>query len=237
MVTQATGVPVIYDAAHAVGTRRHGKLVGNAGKASCYSFQSNKNLTTLGEGGAITTDDSEFAENVRLKKTFGYVYGPQLRVVTVGFNYRMTKPQLAVGLTQLAKIDRVNQAKRDRARQLSTLLADVAELILPPGYADDGHGAHLYVLRLNTDKVKFTRDQFRGHLKDKYGVATTLHYPVVWTWEAFASIDYDGSDCPHAIRAGDQVLSLPVFAQTSDDDLQYIAWAVKESLAELGGGK
>ena len=66
--------------------------MGGAGLASCYSFQSNKNMTTLGEGGAITTDDGDFAERVRGLKTFGYVYGgPQLRVTQIGFNYRMTK--------------------------------------------------------------------------------------------------------------------------------------------------
>ncbi len=70
------------------------------GLASCYSFQSNKNMTCLGEGGAITTNDLDFAEKVRQLKTFGYVYGgPSLRVVDIGFNYRMTKVQCAVGLT------------------------------------------------------------------------------------------------------------------------------------------
>ena len=119
-ISGETGVPVIYDAAHAVGTRFRGEPVGGRGKASCYSFQSNKNMTCLGEGGAVTTDDEDFAEQVRQLKTFGYVYGGNgTRVVRVGFNYRMTKPQYAVGLTQLAKIDRVIQDRRERMVRLT----------------------------------------------------------------------------------------------------------------------
>lgn len=232
-ITRHTGVPVIYDAAHAVGTLYRGRPIGAAGKASCYSFQSNKNITTLGEGGAVTTNDAEFAEAVRRKKTFGYVYGgPQLRVVDIGFNYRMTKAQLAVGLTQIAKARRVIGLKLAAMQRMRELLAGLEELTLPAGIAA-GHAAHLFVVRLDTAKVRFTRDALQQHLQREYQVGTAIHYPAVWTWEAFARLDYDRSDCPIAEQAGRQVLSLPVFAQSSEEDLQYIAWAVKQSIAEL----
>jgi dTDP-4-amino-4,6-dideoxygalactose transaminase len=232
-ISRQTGVPVVYDAAHAVGTRYQGRPIGAAGKASCYSFQSNKNITTLGEGGAVTTDDPEFAEMVRQKKTFGYVYGgPRLRVASIGFNYRMTKPQLAVGLTQVAKARRIIGLKLAAMKRLRDLLQDVEELILPGGIGP-GHGAHLFVIRLDTDKVRFTRDAIQAHLKQKYQVGTAIHYPAVWSWEAFAKLDYDKTGCPIAERACTQVLSLPVFAQSDDADLQYVAWALKQSLQEL----
>lgn len=231
-ITKETGVPVIYDAAHAVGTKYKGKPIGGAGKASCYSFQSNKNMTTLGEGGAVTSDDEGFAELVRQKKTFGYVYGGGgTRVVTQGFNYRLTKPQLAVGLTQLAKIDRVNQLKRDKARRLHRQLEGVEGLTLPAGVDDDGHAMHLYVARV----TGADRDAFRSHLKEQHGVATALHYPVVWSWDAFANdnIDYDANDCDIAVRACGQVVSLPVFATSSDEDIDYTAAAIRQTLKEL----
>ncbi len=231
-ISERTGIPVVYDAAHAVGTRYKDKPVGGAGKASCYSFQSNKNITTLGEGGAVTTDDADFAERVRQTKTFGYVYGPKLRVVSIGFNYRLTKPQLAVGLTQIAKAARIIRAKLAAMKKMQALLADCPELILPAGI-EDGHGAHLYVVRLDTDKVPFSRDALQKHLREKYQVGTALHYPVVWSWEAFDGLDHDGSDCPVAEKAATQVLSLPVFAQSTDEDLEYVAWSIKESIAEL----
>ena len=231
-ITKKTGIPVVYDAAHAVGTRLDGQPVGGRGKASCYSFQSNKNMTTLGEGGAVTSDDEDFAEAVRQRKTFGYVYGPKLRVVSTGFNYRMTKPQLAVGITQLAKIDRVNELKRNAMNWLNTLLNDIDEIITP-GAFDDGHAAHLYVARIDSTKVGFCRDEFRKHLGDKYKVGTGMHYPVVWDWEAFDQIDHDRSDCPVAQRVCGEVVSLPVFPNTTEDELAYITQAIKQTIVDL----
>ena len=213
-ITAETGVPVVYDAAHAVGAKYGGKGIGGAGKASCYSFQSNKNMTTLGEGGAITTDDEAFAEVVRQKKTFGFVYGgPTLRVVTQGFNYRMTKPQLATGLTQLAKIDRVNSLKREHARVLHEQLGDIPGIIRPSGIDDEGHAMHLYVIRVDSDAAGITRDELQKHLREQHQVGTAIHYPAVWDWEALANdhVDFDDSDCDVARRACGQVLSLPVF--------------------------
>ena len=230
-ISRETGVPVIYDAAHAVGTRYKGSRVGGRGKANCYSFQSNKNITTLGEGGAVTTDDPDFAELVRQKKTFGYVYGPTLRVVTIGFNYRLTQPQLAVGLTQTAKAGRVIAQKLSAMKRLHTLLGDVDEITLPVGI-EEGHGAHLYVIRVNSLNAGFSREMLQSKLK-AHGVGTAVHYPAVWSWEAFANIDHDRTDCPVAERACAEVLSLPVHPLSTDLDLKYTAWAVKQSIREL----
>lgn len=235
-LSEEYGVPVVYDAAHAVGARHRGRPLGAAGRAVCYSFQANKNITTMGEGGAVTTDDQEFAEMIRRKKTFGYVYGPELRVPTVGFNYRLTKPQLAVGLTQLAKVDRIIARRLERFEQMQRLLANVKELILPTGIKP-GHGCHLYVVRLNTDKVGFERDALRRILRDTFGVGTAVHYPAVWSWEAFADLDYDRSDCPVAEKACSQVLSLPITPATPGEDLEYIAAALKAAIRQLQGDR
>ncbi len=232
-ITRETGVPVIYDAAHAVGTRYRGQPIGGRGQAACYSFQSNKNMTCLGEGGAVTTDDEAFGEKVRQLKTFGYVYGgPTLRVASIGFNYRMNKPQYAVGLTQLAKVDRIIRDRQVRMARLNELLAGVDELILPVGHGPE-HGSHLHVVRLDTDRVPFSTAEFLAHLKNRYKVGTVKHYPAVWTWEAFQQLGYTDEGCPNAAKACEQVFSTPVFPRTSDDDLQYVAWALKQTLADL----
>lgn len=232
-ITAETGVPVIYDAAHAVGAKYQGRPIGGRGKASCYSFQSNKNITCLGEGGAVLTDDQEFAEKARQLKTFGYVYGgPSLRVASIGFNYRMTKPQYAVGITQLNKIDRVIRLRQERMLELNKLLADMPELILPVGHGAE-HGSHLHVVRLNSERVRCATAEFTAHLKGKYKVATAKHYPAVWSWEAFQQLGYTGDGCPLADRICKEVFTTPVFPTTSEDDLQYIAWAIKQSLRDL----
>lgn len=231
-ITKKYGIPVIYDAAHAVGTRYKGNGIGGVGKASCYSFQSNKNLTTLGEGGAVTTNDAEFAEKVRGLKTFGYVYGPQLRVTQIGFNYRMTKPQAATGLTQLSKIDRVIKMRLARFQRMHKLLEDVEETIRPAGITN-GHACHLYVARLNTRKVSFTRNDFLKHLKEIWQITCGNHYPAVWSWEAFEKVCYDKNDTPVTHEAVQQVMSLPIFPSTSEEDIEYIAYAIKETIATL----
>ena len=232
-ISSETGVPIVYDAAHAVGAKSKGRPVGGRGRAACYSFQSNKNMTCLGEGGAVTTSDEAFAEAVRQLKTFGYVYGgPGLRVERIGFNYRMSKVQCAVGLTQLAKVDRVIAARQQSMAELNRLLGDVDEVICPAGIGAD-HAAHLYVLRLDTDAVSFPATAFAAHLKERYKVGTAKHYPAVWSWDAFQRLGYDGQGCPTAAKACEQVLSMPVFPHTTPEDCRTIARAVKQTISDL----
>ena len=94
---------------------------------------------------------------------------------------------------------------------------------------------HLYVVRLDSTVHQFTRDDLRTRLKEEYQVGTAVHYPAVWDWEAFANdrIDHDRRDCPHAHRACREVLSLPVFPKSTADDMQYVAWAIEQSIADL----
>jgi len=231
-IAEKYSVDIIYDAAHAVCTKYKGVPVGGRGKASCYSFQSNKNMSTLGEGGAVTTDDSEFAETVRQLKTFGFIYGRPTRVVRVGFNYRMTKPQLAVGVNQMKKIDSIIARKRANFIKMNEALTGIDEVIPAPG-VDDDHGSLMHVVRLNTDNVSFTRDDMTAHLRDEWGVATVLHYPPVWSWEVMQEAGYNSVGCPEAEKACAQVMSLPVFGSTTDEDIDYVAHAMRETIYTL----
>ena len=120
---------------------------------------------------------------------------------------------------------------------MNDLLAGVDEIILPAGHGP-GHGSHLYIIRVDTDKVAFSRDTFSAHLKDAYGVATAMHYPAVWSWEAFSELGYSEAtaNCPIAAAACSQVVSLPIIPSTSPEDLEYIAWAIKQTVADLNKG-
>ena len=232
-ITAETGIPIVYDAAHAVSAKHRGEPVGGRGKASCYSFQSNKNMTMLGEGGAVTSNDDDFVEQVRQKKTFGFVYSPKTYLSSIGFNFRLTKAQYAVGITQLSKIDRVIAKRLAAFRYMHELLADVEEIVRPSAI-DDDHACHLYVTRLDTDRVGFSRDTFLQRLKGTYRVGYTIHYPAVWSWQAIADLGYNEREarCPIAAKACDQVFSLPLFPHTRREDCEYIAWAVKQSLVD-----
>jgi dTDP-4-amino-4,6-dideoxygalactose transaminase len=119
-----------------------------------------------------------------------------------------------------------------RFRQIHELLADVEEIIRPAGI-EAGHGCHLYVARLDTDKVSFTREDFLKHLKEEWQVATANHYPAVWSWEAFQKVPYDNSATPATHKAVQQVMSLPLFPSTTEEEVAYIAEAIKETIGAL----
>ena len=234
-IREKYGIPIIYDAAHAVSAKYKGRKIGKATDLSCYSFHSAKNMCTLGEGGAITTDNKEYHEKLQSLKSFGFVYGEKDDVVIPGFNYRMSKIQSAVGLTQLKKVDRVVKLRREKMRYLNALLEGVEEIITPKLLAtDDGHACHLNTLRLDEEKVSFSRDEFLQCLKKDYGVGVTVHYPPIWEWKIFRERGYDGRDTPIAAKVCRELFNPPVFPKTSVEDLDYIAWATKEVIGELG---
>lgn len=231
-ISKNYNIPVIYDAAHALNAKYKGLPIGKWGLASCYSFQSNKNMTTLGEGGAVVTNDADFAEKVRQGKTFGYVYEPQLRIVSIGFNYRMSKVQAAVGINQLAKIEKTIAKRLEKTQRLTGHLKSVSEILLPVDMNEE-HGCHLFIIQLDLDKLACDRDAFRKMLDEKFGVGTGLHYPAVWSWEVAKEFDYDNNDCPITKRVCNSVVTLPVFPNTSDEDLEYVAWSIKQLISRV----
>lgn len=233
-IKEKYGAHIVYDAAHAISARYKGRKVGNAGDLSCYSFQSNKNMSTLGEGGAVTTDNQKHHQKLQSLKSFGFVYEEKNEVIMPGFNYRMSKIQSAVGLTQLRKVSKVIALRREKMRRLNHLLEEVEEVITPrPLVTEDGHAAHLDVLRLNEKKVNFSKTDFLASLKDDYGISTAIHYPPIWEWKIFRERGYDGKQTPVASRICRELFNPPVFPKTSEEVIDYIAWAVKEAIAKL----
>jgi dTDP-4-amino-4,6-dideoxygalactose transaminase len=115
---------------------------------------------------------------------------------------------------------------------MQELLSGLDELILPASISLE-HACHLYVVRLNTDKVPFGREALRAILKDRFGVYTVVQYPAAWSWEVIQSIEHDKSHCPVAEKACEQVFSLPIFPHTPFEDLIYIKDALSISLHGL----
>jgi dTDP-4-amino-4,6-dideoxygalactose transaminase len=155
-----------------------------------------------------------------------------VNIVSTGFNYRMNKVQLAVGLTQLAKVPQIRSRRQTCMTKMDELLAAMHGIIRPSGHGPN-HGSHLYAVRLDTGKVPFSTADLRNHLKETYQIGTVVHYPVVWSWDAFKEIEHDKAGCPEAEKACNQIFSLPIFPDTSDDDLEYIAWSIQQSLSTL----
>jgi dTDP-4-amino-4,6-dideoxygalactose transaminase len=231
------GVKVVYDAAHAVGTLYKGRKIGAAGEMSVYSFQSNKNMSTLGEGGMTTTANAEHYARLQRIKSFGFQYGKVDDVLEWGTNCRMSKLQSAVGLTQLKKVDETVRIRHQYARHLSQQLADAPEIITP--FDDGTHFCpyHLYLLRFNDELAHAPRESFLKVLNEKYKVETKIHYPPLWGFSFYRNLGYGPEGTPVAAQVLRQLFNVPVFPRMCLEEIDYIAWAIRQSIVDLRRGR
>jgi len=210
------GLVVIEDAAQAHGASINGKKVGSFG-TGCFSFYPTKNMTTA-EGGMVTSDDDQVAERVRLLRNHGmkrrYYHD------CLGYNFRMTDLQAALGLAQLAKLEVFNEKRIANARYLTEHLRDV--VITPQVKEGYRHVFHQYTIR-----VKGDRDKIIEQL-GKRGIGTGIYYPLpVHKQSIYQELGY--TDClPVAEAMSREVLALPVHPALARDDLDRIVQAVSE---------
>lgn len=207
------GLVVIEDACQAHGAMVHGQKVGSFG-VGCFSFYPTKNITTA-EGGMITTDDGELADRARLIRS----HGQRQRYYheTIGYNFRMTEIQAAIGQVQLGKLEQFIQSRRANAQYLTQRLKDV---IIPREAPACRHVYHQYVIR-----VPDGRDRLAEQLRDR-GIATGIYYPLpVHKQVAYQQLGYD-HHLPVAERACREVLALPVHPALTREDLDKIVEGV-----------
>jgi len=213
---------VVEDACQAHGAEYRGQRAGSMG-TGCFSFYPTKNITT-GEGGMITTDDGQIAEKCRAIRQHGMrrrYYHDEL-----GFNFRMTDVHAAIGLAQLQKLERFNQARIANARFLSEHLRGVVVPTVPEGYR---HVFHQYTIRVPGGR----RDAVLEGLRER-GIGTGVYYPVpVHKQTVYLERGYEVT-LPEAERAAAEVLSLPVHPGLSGDDLEAIVAAVNELCGGAG---
>lgn len=207
---------VIEDACQSHGAEYHGKRVGSFG-TGCFSLYPTKNITSA-EGGMITTDDEEIAERCRIIRQHGMrqrYYHDEM-----GFNFRMTDVHAAIGLAQLQKLERFNEARIANARFFNEHLVEVTTPIVPEGYR---HVFHQYTIRVADGR----RDAVLDGLKEK-GIGTGVYYPLpVHRQRVYMERGYEDA-FPEAERAAAEVLSLPVHPGLSGADLEMIVAAVNE---------
>ncbi len=224
-IAEKYGLIVIEDAAQAHGATCNGNLVGSMGDMACFSFYPTKNMTTS-EGGIITTNDEELAENARIFRAHGA--GIRYHHSDIGFNFRMTDISAAIGLAQLDKIDEFNCKRIENAAYLNEGLKDVDGVITP--YCADGskHVYHQYTIRVE----KGDRDDWVDIIND-CGVGTGIHYPIpLYNQPIYKKLGIEGY-CPNAELAADNVISLPVHPSLTKEDLNLVIEAVKTASNEL----
>jgi dTDP-4-amino-4,6-dideoxygalactose transaminase len=215
----AKGLALIEDAAQAHGAHYRGGRVGSVGDAACFSFYPAKNLGAWGDGGAVVTSRPEVAERIRVTRNYGSPRKYQHE--EVGLNSRLDPLHAAVLNVKLGHLDRWNQLRRAHAARYRELLADVPGLALPREQPWGGHVYHVFVTRHPR------RDALMEHLR-KHGVGTVIHYPVPnHLAPAYQHLGKGPGSFPEAERCAKEVLSLPMFPQLTDDDLQHVAKAVR----------
>ena len=240
-IAKARRLLVIEDAAHAAGAEWQGRRIGTLSPATAFSFYATKNLTTA-EGGMITTDDDDYAEQMRIWVLHGISHDAWKRysaegswyyeVCVPGFKYNLTDLQSALGLHQLARLEAMNQRRTELAAIYHAGLRDLPEVELPAVRPGIRHAWHLYAIRLRLDMLKINRAEFIEQLKAE-GIGTSVHFiplhrqPYYRDRFGFRPVDY-----PVADDAYERLISLPLYTRMTEqdvDDVVEAVWRVAQS--------
>jgi dTDP-4-amino-4,6-dideoxygalactose transaminase len=208
---------VIEDAAQAHGARYKGRTAGSLGDIACFSFYPTKNLGAYGEGGAITTSNAEYAQKIRLLRDWGQdrKYHHLLR----GFNYRMEGLQGAILRVKLRHLDHWTKARRAAASKYNRLLSDCG-VEIPTEMLWACHVYHVYTVRTGD------RDGSRAALEAE-GVQTAVHYALpAHLQPAYSDLGYSRGAFPQSEKAAKEVLSLPIYPEMTDAQIQKVAQAL-----------
>lgn len=214
------GIPVIEDACQAHGAEYKGRKAGAFGAAGCFSFYPGKNLGACGEGGAVTTDDAELANRVRLWRDHGS--SKRYEHIFPGLNMRMDGIQGGILSVKLKYLDQWNNQRRSAAAQYDAALRDTD--IKTPTVMDYGrHVYHLYVVQSDD------RDALRESLS-RAGIESGLHYPnPLHFQEAYRSLGYEKGDFPVTENLTKRILSLPMYPGIEPEAIARVAAEVRES--------
>ncbi|KQA23083.1 spore coat protein [Vibrio metoecus] len=216
------GFKVIEDASHAIGGQYHGKPIGNCeySDITVFSFHPVKIVTTA-EGGAVVTNSKVLADKIALLRSHGITRDPQQMVgeshggwyyqqIDLGFNYRMTELQAALGVAQMQRLEEFVTARHRLANRYNQLL-DGLPIILPYQLVNTYSGLHLYVIRLKLDQITLTHKQVFDALRE-HGIGVNLHYIPVHTQPYYQQIGFKQGDFPEiGSVTTKEAISLPMF--------------------------
>ncbi|MDT7780313.1 MAG: hypothetical protein QOC99_2825 [Acidobacteriota bacterium] len=218
-VARRHNLPVIEDAAQAIGAQDKGRQAGSVGATGCFSFYPTKNLGAAGEAGLVTTNDERLAERLRRLRVHGGA--TEYHHEEVGFNSRLDTLQAAVLRVKLPHLDSWSDARRERADAYTRLLSEAGldEFVKPPFVrAGVRHIFHQYVIRVAAER----RDPLLEHLKQN-GVGTKVYYPVpLHLQPCFAYLGHREGDFPESERAARETLALPMFPELTDEQQEYV---------------
>ncbi len=229
-VAKRHGLVVIEDAAQAIGAEYKGRRAGSIGHYGCFSFFPSKNLGAAGDGGIVTTSDTDRAERLACLRVHGSK--PKYYHKLVGGNFRLDALQAAVVLVKLRHLDDWTAARQANARRYDELFAAAGLVengtILLPTVAADRHIFNQYVIRVAA------RDELRDFLRER-GVGHEVYYPVpLHMQECFTDLGCKQGDYPESEKAANETLALPVFPELTDDQAQYVVECTAEFCRQKG---
>jgi dTDP-4-amino-4,6-dideoxygalactose transaminase len=233
------GLRVIEDAAHAVGSELNGRKLGTWGDVGCYSFFSNKNLTT-GEGGMLVTDDDAIAEQLRILRSHGMTamtwdrhqgHAWTYDVVALGYNYRIDEIRAALGRVQLNKLERNNVRRKALTVLYQSLLQELAPSIEIPFQDHPGNSAcHIMpvLLPARCDRVRFMESM------KAQGIQTSIHYPPIHKFTAYVESGISSDNLPVTEDVASREVTLPLYPTMTENQAESVAQAVRVALEDNG---
>ena len=234
------GFKVIEDASHAIGGKYQGEFIGNCrySDITVFSFHPVKIITTA-EGGMALTNDTALADSMALLRSHGITRDPQqmtheadgpwyYQQIGLGFNYRMTELQAALGVSQMERLDQYVARRHQLAERYDRLLADLP-VVTPWQHPDSYSGLHLYVVRLQLDELRTTHAQVFAALREQ-GIGVNLHYIPVHTQPHYQRMGFQAGDFPEAERYYAEAISLPMFQTMSEEQQDVVVSALKKAL-------
>lgn len=227
---------LIADAAHSLGARYRGLPVGSLADMSCTSFHPVKTITT-GEGGAIWTSNTDFADRMKVFRTHG-IHRPITElegdpdigawgydIEDIGYNYRITDFQCALGLKQLERLPEWIERRQHIASVYRKELQGVADLELPPSMEWASHAYHLFVIRVPTERRRTIFDALR-----QLGIGAQVHYIPVNMLTAYRQRGYSPEQTPLTLETYRRSVSIPCYPMMTDDDAEYVIACIKRAL-------
>lgn len=228
----------IEDAAHAIATKYEGRQVGSLADMTCFSFHPVKTITG-GEGGAVTTNNPEYYKKLVLAHTHGITHdeaemegapheGPwYYEEISLGYNYRITDFQAALIVSQLGKLDRFAERRKEIVKRYDEAFAQIPEIIIQKEIPESDTCRHLYIIRLDLEKLTCTRREFFDAMSAE-NVQCQIHYIPVYWFPYYQKMGYKKGLCPVAEETYKGIMSIPLYPKMVDQDVEDVICAVKK---------
>lgn len=222
------GLKIIHDAAHSIGSVYKGQKVGSYADITCFSFHPVKNITTC-EGGMMVTNNEEYYKRALAFRTHGisrdfkqrekqntHYYAMQY----LGFNYRIPDVLCALGISQLKRLDEFITRRNQIAIKYNNLLKEYSDYIIP--LTNNYYSAyHIYVVKLNVEKIGKSRDEIFKLLKES-GIGVNVHYMPIYLHPYYQDLGYIQGLCIEAEKVYEQIITLPIFPLLTDNEIEFV---------------